>query len=59
MIGKKYEIAGMTIKIIADAGDKWETMNLTTKELVFFDKTQLDQAVKLGKLIEVLGDDRE
>ena len=48
-IGKKIIISGMTIEIISDAGEKWETRNITTKEIVFFDKSVLLNAVKLGK----------
>ena len=59
MIGKKYEISGMTLEITADAGEKWETINLTTKEIVYFNKTQLQDAIKLGKANEVLDDDEE
>ncbi len=59
MIGKKYEISGMTLEITADAGEKWETINLTTKEIVYFNKAQLQDAIKLGKANEVLDDDEE
>lgn len=52
-IGKKYTISGMTIEIIADAGVKWETRNLTTKEKVFMDKAVLENAIKLGKAEEI------
>lgn len=52
-IGKKIIISGMTIEIISDAGDKWETRNITTKEIVFFDKSVLLNAVKLGKAEEI------
>ena len=53
-IGKKLIISGMTIEIVSDAGDKWETRNITTKEIVFFDKSVLLKAIKLGKAEEVL-----
>ena len=58
MIGKRFEISGMTIEIIADAGDKWETRNLTTKETVFMDKAVLEHAIKLGKAEEVSKPDK-
>ena len=48
-IGKKYSISGMTIEILSDAGDKWETRNITTKEIVMMDKKVLQNAIKLGK----------
>ena len=53
MIGKKYMIAGMQIEIVSDEGDKWEVRNVTTNETVFFDKSVLDKAIKLGKAEEV------
>ena len=53
-IGKKLIISGMTIEIVSDAGDEWETRNITTKEIVFFDKSVLLKAIKLGKAEEVL-----
>lgn len=53
MIGRKFEIAGMTIKVIADAGDRWETRNLTTRETVMFDKSVLESAIRLGKAEEI------
>ena len=59
MIGKKYEISGMALEIIADVGEKWKTLNITTKEIVYFNKTQLQDAIKLGKVTEVLGDGEE
>ena len=52
-IGNKYMISGMTLEVISDAGDRWETRNITTKEIVFFDKSVLLNAIKLGKAEEV------
>ena len=52
-IGNKYMISGMTLEVISDSGDKWETRNITTKEIVFFDKSVLLNAIKLGKAEEV------
>lgn len=51
--GQKYIISGMTIEVISDAGEKWETRNTTTREIVFFDKSVLLNAVKLGKAEEI------
>ena len=53
-IGTKLIISGMTIEVVSDAGEKWETRNITTKKIVFFDKLVLLNAVKLGKAEEVL-----
>ena len=53
-IGQKFMISGMTIEIISDDGDKWETRNITTREIVFFDKSVLIKAIKLGKAEEVV-----
>ncbi len=49
MIGKQFIISGMTIEIVSDHGDRWETRNITTKETVFMDKSVLQIAIKLGK----------
>lgn len=53
LMGKKFMISGMTIDIISDAGDKWETRNITTRETVFMNKLVLQNAIKLGKAEEV------
>jgi hypothetical protein len=53
MIGKIFVISGMRIEVVADASDKWETRNITTNETVFFDKSVLEKAVKLGKAEEI------
>ena len=52
-VGKKFMISGMTIEIISDDGDKWETRNVTTREAVLFDKLVLLKAIKLGKAEEI------
>ena len=52
-IGQKFIISGMTIEIVSDDGERWKTRNVTTKEIVFFDKSVLLNAVKLGKAEEV------
>lgn len=53
-LGQKFIISGMTIEIVSDDGEKWETRNVTTKESVFFDKSVLLKAVKLGKAEEIV-----
>lgn len=53
MIGKKYMISGMAIEIISDDGESWQVLNLTTRETIFFDKSVLQKAIKLGKAEEV------
>ncbi|WP_455198135.1 hypothetical protein [Kaarinaea lacus] len=58
MIGKRFVISGMEIEILSDQGDKWETSNLTTHEIVYFDKSVLEKAIRLGKAEEVLDTDR-
>lgn len=52
-IGQKFMISGMTIEITSDAGERWETRNITTREIVFFDKSVLLNAIKLGKAEEI------
>lgn len=52
-VGQKFTISGMTLEIISDAGERWETRNITTREIVFFDKSVLLKAVKLGKAEKV------
>ena len=49
MMGKKIIISGMTIKIVSDDGEKWIAHNITTKEIVTFNKIFLQDAIKLGK----------
>lgn len=53
MIGKKFIISGMTLEIVSDAGDRWETRNITTHETIFMNKQVLESAVKLAKAEEV------
>jgi len=52
MMGKKFVISGMLIEIISDDGDRWETLNITTNETVYFNKVFLKDAIKLGKAEE-------
>jgi len=52
-VGQKFTISGMTIEIISDAGERWEARNITTREIVFFDKSVLLKAIKLGKAEEI------
>jgi hypothetical protein len=56
MTGKQYKISGMTIEIIADDGERWKTHNVTTNEIIYFDKSTLEKAIKLGKAEEVTED---
>ena len=51
--GQKFMISGMTLEIISDAGDKWETRNITTQETVFMNKSVLDTAIRFGKAEQV------
>ncbi len=53
MIGKKFIISGMTIEIVSDDNERWETRNITTKETVYFTKRVLQDAIKLGKAEEL------
>ena len=53
-VGQKYIISGMTIEIVSDDGERWETRNITTRDIVFFDKSVLLNAIKLGKAEEVV-----
>ena len=53
MIGNTYKISGMTIEIIDDDGDKWKTHNITTDEIIYFDKSALEKAIKLGQAEDV------
>jgi hypothetical protein len=56
MIGKQYMISGMTIEIISDDGERWKTYNVTTNEIIYFDKSTLEKAIKLGKAEEITED---
>ncbi len=49
LIGKKFILSGMTLEVIADDGERWECRNTTTKDTVFFKKSVLRDAIKLGK----------
>ena len=49
MIGKTIRIAGMDIEVIADEGEQCECRNITTREVLFMEKTVIENAVKLGK----------
>ena len=53
-IGEKLMVSGMTIEIIADDGERWETRNITTREIVFFDKSVLLNSIKLGKAEKIV-----
>jgi hypothetical protein len=53
LVGNQYTISGMTIEIIADQGDTWLTRNITTHEIVTFDKSMLEKAIRLGMADDV------
>lgn len=53
-VGQKFIVSGMTIEIISDDNERWKTRNITTREMVFFDKLVLLKAIKLGKAEEVV-----
>lgn len=57
MIGKKFFISGMVIEVISDDGERWKTLNNTTREIVYFNKKFLIDAIKLGKAEEILTPD--
>ena len=57
LTGKKFIISGMAIEIISEDGERWETRNLTTKETVYFKKSVLQNAIKLGKAEEITASD--
>lgn len=59
MIGKIFVISGMEIEIVSDAGDKWQTRNITTHETVLFDKAFLEKAIRLGKAEEITPSDAD
>lgn len=50
-------IAGMVIEIVSDKEDRWEARNITTHEIVFFDKSVLEKSIRLGKAEEISGSD--
>ena len=39
----------MDIEVIADEGEQCECRNITTREVLFMEKTVIENAVKLGK----------
>jgi len=53
MVGKQFLISGMTIEIVSDDGENWETRNKTTNDTVLFKKSVLVNAIKLGKAVEI------
>ena len=55
MIGKKITISGMVLEIVSDAGERWETLNTTTRETIFMEKTVLQNALRLA-MAEVISD---
>jgi len=60
MVGKTLVISGMSIEVVSDDGERYETRNTTTKETIFFNKPVLQNAIKLGKAEEISPlDDKE
>ena len=57
MIGRKFTVSGMTLEILSDEGERWETRNITTRETVFLKKTVLQDAIRLGKAEEIFESD--
>jgi len=57
MIGKKITISGMVLEIVSDAGERWETLNTTTRETIFMEKTVLQNALRLA-MAEVISDNK-
>ena len=55
LIGKRIQISGMLLQVVSDAGDRWETRNITTQETVFIDKSVLQKAIKLA-MAEVISE---
>jgi len=55
LIGKRIQISGMLLQVVSDAGDRWETRNITTQETVFIDKSVLQKAIKLA-MAEVINE---
>lgn len=53
IINKILVIAGMHIQVLAEKGTQYETRNITTGEIILFDKQQLENAIKLGKAEEI------
>ena len=47
----------MVLQIVADAGDRWETRNTTTRETIFMEKTILQNALRLA-MAEVISDNK-
>ena len=40
----------------SDDGERWKTHNVTTNEIIYFEKSTLEKAIKLGKAEEVTED---
>ena len=53
LIGKTYVISGMTIRVLSEEKGKYVAENVTTHEIVRFDRAFLEKAIKLGKAEEV------
>jgi len=57
IIGKTYLVSGMKLEILAEDGDTWQTRNITTGEMVLFDKAVLERAIRLGMAEELIHQD--
>lgn len=53
LVGKAFVISGMSIEVISDDGERYETRNITTQETILFKKSVLENAIKLGKAEEI------
>jgi hypothetical protein len=49
MIGKTIEISGMVVEVVADEGDSWKCLNLTTQQTLVLKKAMIERAIKLGQ----------
>ncbi|MDH5784863.1 MAG: hypothetical protein OEZ16_04545 [Chromatiales bacterium] len=52
IVGKRFIIAGMTIDVISEDGERYVTRNITTSETVYMEKRVLENAIKLGEADE-------
>lgn len=57
MIGKGFMVSGIIIEVIANDGDRLQTRNITTRKTVFFDRSALEKAIKLGMAEEITKQD--
>ena len=57
LVGKVFTISGMVIEVVAEEDDRWVARNTTTNETVYFKKSVLNNAIKLGKAEELTESD--